>query len=93
MKDLIKFSGRLVYINIRHDLQDIVTCLQDNVQLSDQQPWNDKLTEKARESKQILGKLIKVQFLLRLVGCAAVYGQYGKKVNLSQIVDLLPHEH
>ena len=62
LKDLVNFSEtrfanirRQVYINNRHDLKAIVTCLEDKIKQSDQQPWNGKLSEKARVAKQILG--------------------------------------
>lgn len=99
LKDLVKFSEtrfansrRQVYINIHHDLQALVTCLEDKVALSYQSPSDGKLREKANEAKQLLGKLLNVRFLLTLAGCADVYGQYGKIVNVAQIVNLLPHE-
>ena len=99
LKDLVNFSEtrfanirRQVYINNHHDLKAIVTCLEDKIKQSDQQPWNGKLSEKARVAKQILGKLLNLQSLLRLAGYADVYAQYGKIINVTQIVNLLPHE-
>eukprot|EP00794_Sanderia_malayensis_P014467 gene14467-15971_t len=99
LKDLVKFSEtrfansrRQVYVNVHHDLQALVTCLEDKVALSYQNPSDGKLRQKANEAKQLLGKLLNVRFLLTLAGCADVYGQYGKIVNAAQIVNLLPHE-
>ena len=99
LKDLVKFSEtrfansrRQVYINVHHDLQALITCLEDKVALSYQNPSDGKLREKANEAKQLLGKLLNVHFLLTLAGCTDVYGQYGKIVNVAQIVNLLPHE-
>ena len=80
LKDLVNFSEirfanirRQVYINNHHDLKAIVTCLEYKIKQSDQLPWNGKLSEKARVAKQILGKLLNLQFLLRLAGYADVY--------------------
>ena len=55
-------------------------------------PGDGKLTKTAREAKQLLGKLVNVHFVLRLSGCSDICGQYGKIVNVAQIVNLLPHE-
>ena len=49
------------------------------------------MREKASEAKELKGKLLNVQFLLTLAGCADIYDQYGKIVNVTQIVNLLPH--
>ena len=66
--------------------------MEDKIKASEERPGDGKLTEKAREAKQLLGKLVNVHFLLRLSGCSDIYGQYGKIVNVAQIVNLLPHE-
>ena len=99
LKELVKFSEtrfansrRQVYINLHHDLPAIVTCLEEKILLSCQNPADGKLKEKANEAKQCLGKLLNVRFLLTLAGCADVYGQYGKIVNVAQMVNVLPHE-
>jgi hypothetical protein len=99
LKDLVKNSEtrfanscRQVYINVHHDVAPLATCLEDKIAMSDQNPSDGKLREKANEAKLLLGKLLNVRFLLTLAGCADVYGQYGKIVNVAQIVNLLPHE-
>ena len=51
-----------------------------------------KLKAKAAAAKQCIGKLLNVQFLLTLAGCTDVYGQYGKIVNVAQMVNVLPHK-
>ena len=65
-------SRRQVYINLHHDLPAIVTCLEEKVLLSCQNPAVGKLKEKANEAKQCLGKLLNERFLLTLAGCADV---------------------
>ena len=99
LKELVKFSEtrfansrRQVYINIHHDLPAIITCLEEKILLSHQNPTDGKLREKASEAKELKGKLLNVRFLLTLAGCADIYDQYGKIVNVTQIVNLLPHE-
>ncbi len=64
LRNLVKFSEtrfaksrRQVYINIHHDLQALVTYLEDKRALSFQSPSDMKLREKANEAKQLLGKL------------------------------------
>ena len=82
-KDLVNFSEirfansrQRMYINIRHDLH----CHMFTRQISavDQQAWDGKLTEKVREANQLLEKLLNVQFLLILAGCAEEYAQSGR---------------
>ena len=67
--------------------QPVVACLEDKDKISDETPSKGKLTEKARETKQLLRKLVNAHFLLRLAGCADIYHQYGKIVNNTQIVN------
>ena len=99
LKDLVNFSEtrfansrRQVYTNLHHDLKAIVKRLEDKIKASEERPGDGKLTKKAREAKQLLGKLVNVHFVLRLSGCSDIYGQYGKIVNVAQIVKLFPHE-
>ena len=99
LKVLVKFSEttfanscRQVYINIHHDLPAIIICLEEKILLSHQDPSDGKLREKASEAKNLKGKSLNVRFLLTLAGCADIYDQYGKIANVTQIVNLLPHE-
>ena len=96
MKELVKFSEtrfansrRQVYINIHHDLLAITTCLEEKILLSHQNPSDGKLREKGSAAKNLKGKLLDVRFL---AGCADIYDQYEKIVNVTQIVNLLRHE-
>jgi hypothetical protein len=49
-----------VYINIHHDLPAIITCLEEKILLSHQNPTDGKLREKASEAKELKGKLLNV---------------------------------
>ena len=88
LKDLVNYSEtrfanspRQMYINLHHDLQPVVVCLEDKVELSDENPSNGKLTEKAREAKQLLGKLVNAHFLLQLAGCADAFQSIQNVIN------------
>ena len=55
LKDLVNFSEtrfadsrRQVYVNLHHDLQPVVTCAEDKVKISDENPSKGKLTEKEK---------------------------------------------
>ena len=63
LKELVKLSEtrfansrRQVYLNIHHDLPAIITCLEEKILLSHQNPSDGKLREKASEAKELKGK-------------------------------------
>ena len=85
-------SRRLVYRNIHHDMQAIISCLEEKKIEAAQDPTNAAKRKGSDEAKQLLGKVLNARFSLTLSGCADIYSQYGVIVNVVQQVSLLPHQ-
>ena len=83
-------SIRNVTINIRKDFEVIVECLKKLTIGKDSHA--SKIREKAQEAERILQKICNKKFVLQLSGISDIYDVFGKIVNTSQIVDMLPFE-
>eukprot|EP00794_Sanderia_malayensis_P013256 gene13256-14620_t len=92
-KALVKFSDtrfanrrRLVYRNIHHDMQAIISGLEEKKIEATQDPTNTAKRKSSDEARQLLGKVLNARFPLTLSGCADRYSQYGVIVNVVQQV-------
>ena len=66
-----------------------MTCLEE---FAEAPRVDQHAREKADKAFQLRGQILNVSFLLTLSGLGDIYQQYGKIVNVAQMVRLLPHE-
>ena len=85
-------SRRQVYANILHEFPAIMSCLEEQITNSVIPTSDARSREKAAKAKELKGKILNVQFLLVLSGLADIYSQFGVVVNITQLVQLLPHK-
>jgi hypothetical protein len=106
LKNLVTFSEtrfansrRKVYLNTRHSFAAIMTCLEQaileesklNLNKKEDKDRAAKVREKALKCRQVKGKIMNTRFQLTLSSLADIYDQFGKVVNVAQMVHLLPH--
>ena len=90
-------SKRKVFKNIHYQFGPIITCLEDQIKAGEDnrknlEAANTDIRKKADKAKELVGKILNLEFLLLLAGLADIYEKYGHIIQVTQMVHLLPHE-
>ena len=90
-------SKRKVFKNIHYQFGPIITCLDDQIKAGEDnrknlEAANTDIRKKADKAKELVGKILNLEFLLLLAGLADIYEKYGHIIQVTQMVHLLPHE-
>ena len=81
-------SVRAVFDTLIEDYRPIVKCLEDVVKQNESCDGR----QRGSEAKAILRKILSKSFVLKLCGISDIYENVRHISNLSQIVDIFPHE-
>ena len=80
----------MIFFRCFNQILTIIKCLEDRILKYRDGDSND--VKKADDAANLKGRFYNAQVLLQLAALSDLYEQFGKLVNVSQKVNILPYE-